>query len=370
MIALLLLIGCGPRHLDLAGPYGIRDHAPLEVRDPDHLRLLLVGDIGERLDPGPYRAQGFPKSERRRTPHPAQSTIAASTREACGETGCDLALILGDNIYPAGISGGRHQSDDEALLGNAIDGYGTPYSLVVLGNHDWGPSLPRTRRAHRELDLIATYPDWLGGHFYSVDAGIVRFVALDSNYLVRRGKEAGDPVLNHWVEDRLDTDQWTVVLGHHPLRSASRHGDAGSYHDVGMRLWSGKRYRTWTDQQLVGHTDFYASGHEHDLQFFELPGHTAAIVSGSAAECSAPPSTIRPSPIAPTFLRNGYGFAILDLSPSAATVTFYDVAGAPLWQAKRQRNGDWTYPTGPQVDPAHSCAEDAEQMKDIQRNTP
>jgi hypothetical protein len=372
LLAALCLVACLPK-IDLTGPYGIGTPPSPRTAEPDHIRFIAVGDFGERLDQDNYKAQGFPEGERRRRPHPAQSYIAKSAQKICaGE--CDFVVLLGDNVYPVGIGVGKSGEEDKAMLRAAVDGYGTPDSYFVLGNHDWHPVFPSLKRARRELDFVAGVDGWHGSHFFSFDAGPARVIGLDSNYLVRRGKETQDRDLNQWMAEEIGYDGWKIALGHHPLRSNGHHRNVGGYTERGFKFWPGREYAEWVDRFVVGKVDLYLAGHSHTLEFYELAaaeGTTAAVVSGSAGECGPPPDApVNPatSGDTPRYERWGYGFTLVDATPERLEVSFHGVDGERLWHATRTRGSDaWEYPDGVKTDFVFRCQDDADHMIEVQR---
>jgi len=204
------------------------------MRRRDFLRLLsatgakVVAGGAVLAGPAQGAAQGTPGS-----PPPAGSPPAAEgvrfialgdmgTGEsnqyslAAGMAGChdqhpfDVALTLGDNIYPNG---------DPALFKEKFE---RPYAELLrrgvrfyaaLGNHDV--------RLGREAAM--RYPDFNmnGQAYYSFvkGGGLVEFFALDST--------APDAAQMRWLEGALSASgaRWKLGYFHHPIySSAMRHG--------------------------------------------------------------------------------------------------------------------------------------------------
>ncbi|WP_455222973.1 metallophosphoesterase, partial [Kaarinaea lacus] len=87
-----------------------------ETKEPGVVRFVAVVDTGNGNN--------------------EQFQVARAIKEKCDQAGCDFILLLGDNIYPAGVS----SVDDEQFQSK----FELPYAEIdipfypVLGNHDYG----------------------------------------------------------------------------------------------------------------------------------------------------------------------------------------------------------------------------------------
>ena len=109
-----------------------------------------------------------------------QKTVAAAMAQACQQSGCDAAIVLGDLIYPSGV-----ESADDSLFKINFE---EPYAVVgpfpfwmSPGNHDHKGSIEaqiayaRSGVSERWKMPAAHYavqglPDWL--HIYSLDTQV------------------------------------------------------------------------------------------------------------------------------------------------------------------------------------------------------
>ena len=280
--------------------------AEAEVADPDRVRFVAVGDLGEAT--------------------PAQERVAAGIAAVCAERGCDFGVLLGDNVYPRGLA----SADDPAgamladLPGDDLVWY------AVLGNHDYGHSrswdrgdaqIAFARRSDR-LRIAAPH--------HAFRAGPAVFAGVDTTRVFWGASEAG-PWL-HAVGD--EEAAWHVVLAHHPYRSLGPHGDAGWYEGLPLIPYaSGRRIAALVEAEVCGRFDLYLSGHDHSRQWHEACG-TGFVVSGAGAK----PTPVRDGDA--VFASGSEGFVWVELGPDDAQLAFYDAgAGRIDFEAVRRRDG-------------------------------
>lgn len=250
MIALSVLLACG------APPAG-GDLGPRPVRDPDVVRFVAVGDSGRDT--------------------PALHAVSSAIARVCAERGCDLGLMLGDNLYDRGMDGPddpRIDAITEPLRATGLSWY------LVNGNHDYawvaGDQRSAWVRGWATRTPDVAYP----APWYRFEAGPAAFVALDTTQAFWWG--AGAQLA--WLEATPpSTTRWRVVFGHHPLRSNGRHGNAGAYEGwVNLPFASGRSVRELLDAAVCPSTDLYLAGHDHNLELLDHCG-ARLIVSGAAS---------------------------------------------------------------------------------------
>lgn len=298
------------------------DPPPREARVdpiPDSSRVeSVVFFLG---DPGMARMDSYPILPRLR-----RDVEAWSAR--MGEDGAVRVLVLGDVLYPDGMSapdGGTRTSDSLRVVsqigtvaGPRAEAVGTR-ALFLPGNHDWGQELDedgevRLRRLADFLDAwsgpgagrVTLHPRAGTGGPDVVDVGDhVRLVLLDTAWWLL-GREPGEtrPVMEG-VRRALETagDRTVVVAAHHPLETGGPHGmgvDLGSLlglrtllkkagillQDLDSRPYSSLRGGLLDVFEEVGRPDLFVGGHEHSLQVFEggMSGAERAMVVGSASK--------------------------------------------------------------------------------------
>lgn len=234
------------------------------------IRFLAVGDTG---DPGP-----------------GQDEVAAAMVETCRTEGCDFVLLLGDNIYPSGIS--RPESQQ------MVDKFERPYAaldvpfMVALGNHDYGNggNGDDYARGMNEVAYTRLSTKWrLPAPYHRFTWGPASFIALDTNLIAHGLADAQAVDVPRWLAE-MQTP-WRIVFGHHPYRSNGTHGNAGIWDgERNNPTRSGARFKEFFESTVCGKADLYLCGHDHSRQWL-VDGcrGTQLAVSGTGHEGTALP---------------------------------------------------------------------------------
>lgn len=345
LLAFAVLAGCVANEPTTTLP------APAPARD---IGILVFGDHGYQLDyleaedyEPPRTREQFIAAERRdwredkRPPEefrpPAMTRyrngswvaasgmlpVAKAMHDWCRASRCDLAAMLGDNVYPNGATLGTDGNDDatrfEKLLREPFGPFadlGADFRIyAALGNHDW-----KTSRggAMAQVDYLArTAPFYMDGIIYKVRPpaaeGAVELFVIDTTVLLAgqtvyedtlsddarelRPTQREDPdrwvrpttraerEMVPWLERSLAASnaRWKIVIGHHPLWSS-----AGSKYEQARVL------RRLILPALCRYADAYLAGHDHTLELHyddcseALPRATVppfpAVVSGAAGK--------------------------------------------------------------------------------------
>ncbi|GAA5436575.1 metallophosphoesterase [Deinococcus aquaticus] len=312
------LVACAPR---LTGAVTVTDvRAALPSLPAERLRVLVMGDQGTGTD--------------------VQRRVAAAMREVCAREGCDLGVGLGDNFYPAGPRE-VHSPLFRERFADLYGPLGVPF-LMVLGNHDesWlvGGDGADARGAEVQVAYSRLNAQWvMPGRSYRAPVGaLAEFFAVDTTPLAaylpglrpaERPGGAWDAAQRAWLAGavRGSGARWRLVLGHHPLFSNGKHGNAGEYDDLPLTFQKGGAVRDLYGA-ACGVADVILSGHVHALEVFapqpECPG-TWTAVSGAAGEVGGGPVGTRPA----AFAAYGQpGFLRLEITPDVLTVWAYTVA--------------------------------------------
>ncbi|XP_022994036.1 purple acid phosphatase 3-like [Cucurbita maxima] len=284
-------------------------------KDDGSLSLLVVGDWGRK---GEYN----------------QSQVAAQMGIIGEKLEVDFVISTGDNFYERGLKG----IDDPAFEESFSKIYTAPslqkewYS--VLGNHDYRGNVEAQLSPHlRKLDNR-----WICLRSFLVDTEIVEFFFVDTTPFVDKyfndpGEEVYDwkaifprpnylsNLLNEVDSALKDSNaKWKIVVGHHTLKSAGQHGDTQELlHQLLPILEENK-------------VDFYMNGHDHCLQ------HTSSMNSplqyftsgGGSKAWRGDINWMDPKEL--KFYYDGQGFLSLQITPSQANFTFFDVFGNVLHQ--------------------------------------
>ena len=295
--------------------------------------------------------------------------VSKAMMDYCQSAPCDSAVMLGDNIYPDGATGGADgRSDAKRFQDILTRPYGQFTRLgpdfriyAALGNHDW-----RTSReaAMGEVKFLETTPPfYMDGIIYRVMPeaahGEVELFVLDTEVLLAGqtvykaeladdGSELPGRTLQvrpdwtkpqteleknmvEWLEQALkaSTARWKIVMAHHPIWASA-----------GSKFQESRVLRRLLLPTLCRYADMYLAGHEHTLELHQdscetaLPGETVTplpeIVSGAASK-QRPLNTAfmahqaRENPQLTTFYAKGmtWGWAHLTLDGDQATVRIF-----------------------------------------------
>ena len=244
--------------------------------------------------------------------------VARAAQEICNTRGCDFGILLGDNIYPIGATGGADGISDARRFIDMLD---RPYGrfgsqapgftlYAVMGNHDWYHS---REGALAQLEYLRAHPNFTMPDFFyrSVPerfAGEVEFFFIDTqmllastvvykNKLDSAGREvrhqererfpdymkpatAAERDMVAWLESALtsSTARWKIVVGHHALWSGG-----------GSKFEKARSLRKLLMPALCRHADAYISGDDHVLEAYtdacgSLHTPLPLIVSGAGAK--------------------------------------------------------------------------------------
>lgn len=283
------------------------------------VRVLLLGDSGVAAGFGPVAA--------------AAATVCFDPARGAP---CDLALLLGDNVYETGFVAPGEQA--------WIDAFATPMApfvpaargdarfraWVVAGNHDWGNGMVPDGAARVAASIATTtVPENLaiGGLWqhpslvYAVPGlpAWLHLVAVDTERVV---DGAGAPVLDATRAALRATEGWEVVFGHHPPVTSGVHGASPERAD---ETWAGALQGLRADGLSM-----VLAGHDHHQEVL-VSGGVPVFIQGNSS---------KGRPLVPTryarcsrWSRGGAterGFAIATFTAEAAEVAFFDGDGRAL----------------------------------------
>lgn len=207
----------------------------------------------------------------------------------------DFIISTGDNFYPVGVA-----SEYDPQWKSSFEDIYTDFSLhwnwyPVLGNHDYAGN-PDAQVAYTKISRRWNMP----ARYYSKTFDIngdknqqVLIAFIDTNPLIPefyKNEGYGKNVISQdtiaqkkWLiktlTDAPKTVKWKLVVGHHPLFTATLKRRE-SYDTKAVR----KSLKPLFDKYEV---DAYIAGHDHDLQHLLPEGKTNYFVSGSASEVTA-----------------------------------------------------------------------------------
>lgn len=275
-----------------------------QIQTDKTLRFLIVGDTG--------------------TGDTKQYEVAHAMEQIClqGDS-LDGILLLGDNFYSIGVS----STDDEQWQTKVNIPYGSTCLskapiYPVLGNHDY------KQNPQAQVDYSLISKRWHMPHrFYSVSfSDILLLVAFDSSYpdLCFDANECSVNFLKQQLQDQ--THAWRIVIAHHPLSSASKHGFG----------YSGGLMGTLLRPLVCNRTDAWFSGHSHHLEHRKLASCSADlfVVGGGGGDLYP----INISDKETKFGKSEFGFVQLLIDKMVMEITFYNEHALQLYKTRRIAN--------------------------------
>jgi tartrate-resistant acid phosphatase type 5 len=233
-----------------------------------------------------------------------QMKVAKAMKEFCGKNGCQFALMLGDNFYPAGVE----SADDPQF----IEKFETPYAglgipiFVVLGEHDWGRK-GDMYNWKAQIDYSQKSKFWhMPSDVYSITLENIKIFALNTNSF---------PISKYqknWLKEELgkSTARWNLVFGHKPIYSYGYHGDTKFMIEEALPI-------------LCGRADLYLAGHEHNDQVLRADCGLPLVISGSAGK----PHLEKASGPRTLFASTEPGFTYLHIKNDELVVQMVSVTG-------------------------------------------
>lgn len=281
LLLLIVLISCSKEY----EPQDPIQPIPVLPGEEWTLGVVIVGDTG--------------------TGEEEQYLVAQAISSYCMLEQCDDGLLLGDNIYDKGVK----DVNDKKFQTHFEKPYkDIPFQFkVVLGNHDAYGNWKAQIEYKSDRWLL---PD----RWYSWSKKGVDFFGIDSNFSAF-GFIGSKPQVE-WLDEALGESEarWKIVYGHHPVHSGGMHGGT-------------PRMRTRLEPLLVEHrVDFYAAGHDHDLQLLQSDG-IVYIVSGAGAKLRGT------EPIDETvWQKSTLGFAHILFSQNTARLRYVDVNSRVIFE--------------------------------------
>lgn len=284
---------------------------PAEDRAP--VRLALVGDAGGQPWWGGMEGSLLVRTLVRARLLPAKSEVAA-IGAAMAAAAPDFWVHAGDVIYP------------DPLTGSWIAGFFMPFEAlasrspcyVAIGNHDLMGD-----NGARVLDTftLPTRPGTSDERMYSFAWGPVRVVVMDTNFTF----DAATPSLAYLKAALSDaTEPWVVVVGHHPILSASRHRDRADLIEHLLPVL-----------ERAG-VDLYVSGHDHTYQRLRTPGGMRLVVTGGGGKSLY---DLRPHP-AVEVMHSTYHWCLVDVVGPTLTLRALDLHGTAIDELVLRKGDD------------------------------
>ena len=246
----------------LAQPYEVTD-----LSRRDRLVILVFGDSG--------------------TGNAGQHRVGRAMYEVCRQRGCQLALMLGDNIYENGIRVTMRDSVDGSyreILDQFEEKFEAPYQRfenipgfhfwAVLGNHDYRRNTLSTHITYSEFSelwrlpalhyQVPRLPDWIQIYGLHTDTDVRRDLNGLQIHSARRAL----------CEDR-SSERWKIAFGHQPIYNSGHHRD-----DANER-----RTRTLLEAPLIRAcgVHLYLADHAHHQEHVTATGFEH-VIQGAAGK--------------------------------------------------------------------------------------
>jgi len=268
---------------------------PLHVEKPvvDQLRFFVIADSGSG--------------------RPQQAEVAKAMESRCVSAGpFDAILMLGDNVYPSGVT----STEDPMWQERIFIPYGSDCLddlpiYAVLGNHDYkgNPSA--------QIEMTLVNKRWyMPNRFYSQRFGsLLTLIAFDSEmseFCFKDNFCTYDYMLKA-AKDYPAT--WTIVMSHHPLTSTSEkgHGHRGGYRDF------------FITPVVCNKLDAWLAGHAHHMEHQTVDGcRIELFLSGGAGADLYPVGEIQKTT---KYAESRHGFLELLITKEKMIAEFYDISG-------------------------------------------
>jgi tartrate-resistant acid phosphatase type 5 len=237
-----------------------------------------------------------------------QMKVAAAMQKFCEKHGCDLALVLGDNIHPQGV----RSVDDPQFINKfekPYEGLCIPF-YVILGEHDWGRK-DEMYNWKAQIEYSQRSSRWrMPSDVYSLTIGDLKILALNTNVL-----DSSQAQLD-WLKKELENSQarWNLVMGHKPIHSYGYHGDTDFMTALVL-------------PHLCGRADLYLSGHDHNLQVLKADCGLPLLISAAAGKLR-PEKETGPRSL---FAAPELGFAYLQVRENVILVQVVSTEGEILY---------------------------------------
>ena len=261
-----------------------------------------------------------------------QIALAKKMSELClNELQCDSALLLGDNVYYAGLESENDPKMD-LVFGDIYRDLDFPF-YAILGNHDYGKLARSCKKSNYQIAYGKKNPQYImPERFYIEEYKDLVVAFIDTSRLMwRLDYKKQKELVEKAYQLAKEKNKWFIVAGHHPYLSNGSHGNAGNYDRLKLPYFvSGIYVKKFIENYICSKADFYISGHDHSLQAIDgnIKGcNTYTLVSGSGASGSKLSERNKAE-----FSTTDIGFFHLQTRKNSATLKAINVNGNTLFQ--------------------------------------
>jgi tartrate-resistant acid phosphatase type 5 len=279
------------------------------LADKDELGVLVFGDGG--------------------TGKPGQYEVGAGMWNLCQQKSCDLALGLGDNIYPSGVT----SVDDPQWLPKFESPYkrfvdqGSPDFWMAVGNHDRRGSVDAQIRYTERSPIwkmpardypVPGLPDWLG--IYVLDSVFIAVGGDIPNFQWAYEKNFHEQLLRASAH-LCGKPGWRILATHHPLVSNGARNNRFRENNMHDAL-----------NEFIAECGIHmvVSGHEHMQQHVRMDG-VDYLIQGAASSVRGGTKPLQHESAVSLFRAVAKGFSHLTFSSDRVKVQFNDSKGEELY---------------------------------------
>jgi tartrate-resistant acid phosphatase type 5 len=279
------------------------------LADLQRVGLLLFGDAG--------------------TGEEGQHEVAAGMWTYCAENPCDLALGLGDNIYPSGVESTKDplwKSNFEAPYKKFVDAADRDFWMTI-GNHDRRGSVSAQLQYSLESPIwkmpardyaIPKLPPWL--NIYVLNTTFITSGA-DIPPFKSAFKENFQQQLERASAHLCAKPGWRILATHHPLVS---NGEKKN------RRRENRLYRALNSFIEKCDVNLFFSGHEHMQQHVEMDG-VNYLIQGAAGRTRQKTKPFQYDTATSRYLDYQLGFGHLMFTKNKVDIRFNGSRGESLY---------------------------------------
>lgn len=286
----------------------------LNLKNREKIRFAILGDLGVGEDPSKGYHQGRVAQALYAICPPANKTTPETLHLSC-----DFAYLLGDLIYPSGVTS-VFDSGLTNRFENIYKDFEDMIFFAIPGNHDYEGSVQAQidysyfSKNWRMLDFyykLPNLPDWL--NIYGSDTSGMLSLGSNSNF-----NEQKEDIKNTFCNSK----GWRIFSGHHPNYS---NGKYGFNYEIQQRLDS-----IYRDCPF----DIYLAGHEHHQEHISTETFDIIIQGGGGTDLREVPIKESSDIIeineksynyTQEYAKSAHGFAVIEATRERLDIFFYDI---------------------------------------------
>ncbi len=243
-----------------------------------------------------------------------QGGVAKAMEARCVAGGpFDAILMLGDNVYPAGVT----STEDPLWQDRIFLPYGSSCLnelpiFAVLGNHDYKGN------PAAQIEMTLVNKRWyMPNRFYSLRFGsLLTLIAFDSELSEFCFKDTFCTYDYMLKAMKLYPATWTIVMSHHPLTSTSAkgHGHQGGFREFFIK------------PVVCNKADAWLAGHAHHMEHQVADDCRIELFLSGGAGADLYPVDSGSKNV--KYAESRHGFLEISLAKDKMVAEYYDLEGA------------------------------------------